>query len=65
MTEETKSVQEQRAEYWEHVNKMAKAARDAAYRLRSGVFSPVEGVTYRVSPTTGLQVPIKPKKLRK
>ena len=65
MTEETKSVQEQRAEYWEHVNKMAKAARDAVYRLRAGGFSPVEGVIYRVSPTTGLQVPVKPKKLRK
>lgn len=59
---ESKTVQEIREEHWENVVQKERAVRDMAYKLRNDIFTPVEGVSYRVSPTTGLQRPIKPKK---
>jgi len=62
---ESRTVQEIREEHWKDVVQKEKAARDEVYKYRREKFLPVDNVKYRVSPTTGLQVPIKPKKLQK
>lgn len=52
------TVQQRREIFWLMKKKETFKKRNYPKRIRD--FQPVEGVMYRVSPTTGMQRPIKP-----